>query len=122
MVLLAIWSARPDAAAAATDRPNIVFIVTNGQSIGDFGATGNPVIDTPNLDRLAEQSASAERFYVEPVCSPTRASLMTGRYHYRTRVVDTWLGRSMMEPDEVTVARFSATPATPPVSRRKRIS
>ncbi len=91
-------------AAARGDRPNIVLIMTDDQGYGDFGATGNPVIHTPHLDALARGSATMSRFYVSPVCSPTRASLMTGRYNYRTRVVDTWVGRSMMEPDEVTIA------------------
>ena len=45
-----------------------------------------------------------DTFYVSPVCSPTRASLMTGRYNYRTRLVDTFKGRSMMEPEEITIA------------------
>ena len=47
-------------------------------------------------------------FYVSPVCSPTRACLMTGRYNYRTRCIDTWLGRSMMDPGETTVAEVLA--------------
>ena len=45
-----------------------------------------------------------KNFYVSPVCSPTRSSLMTGRYNYRTGVVDTFQGRSMMHPDEITIA------------------
>lgn len=82
--------------------------MTDDQGYGDFGALGNPVLDTPHFDRLAEESARLTNFYVSPVCSPTRASLLTGRYAYRTRVVDTWRGRSMMEPDEVTVAEVLA--------------
>lgn len=82
----------------------MVVIMTDDQGYGDLGVTGNPVIDTPNMDRLARESASMSNFYVAPVCSPTRAGLMTGRYHYRTRVVDTFKGRSMMEPEETTLA------------------
>ena len=84
--------------------PNVILVMTDDQGYGDFGATGNELIRTPNLDAMAERSATMTTFYVSPVCSPTRASLMTGRYNYRTRVVDTWIGRSMMEPNEVTVA------------------
>ncbi len=90
--------------AAEVSRPNIVVIMPDDQGYGDHGVTGNSVIRTPNIDALAQDSASMSDFYVCPVCSPTRASLMTGRYHYRTRVVDTFKGRSMMEPEEVTVA------------------
>jgi arylsulfatase/arylsulfatase A len=92
------------AAAPATDRPNIVLIITDDQGYGDLGITGNPVLDTPNIDALARGGATMTKFYVSPVCSPTRASLMSGRYNYRTRVVDTFKGRSMMDPGEVTVA------------------
>ena len=84
--------------------PNVILIMTDDQGYGDLGVTGNPVIRTPNIDALARRSASMSTFYVSPVCSPTRASLMTGRYNYRTRVVDTYMGRAMMEPEEVTVA------------------
>ncbi len=86
--------------------PNIVLVMTDDQGYGDFGFAGNPVIETPHLDALAAQSAQVERFYVSPVCTPTRASLMTGRYNYRTRAIDTYIGRAMMEPEEVTVAEM----------------
>jgi len=89
-------------------RPNVILILTDDQGHGDMGFNHNPKIHTPNLDRLARESVRFERFHVNPVCSPTRASLMTGRYYYRTGVVDTYLGRSMMFPDEVTVAQMLA--------------
>ena len=88
----------------AAERPNIVLIMTDDQGIGDLGITGNPVLETPHLDALARAGTWMKNFYVSPVCSPTRASLMTGRYNYRTRVVDTFKGRSMMDPAEVTIA------------------
>ncbi|MEM6258627.1 MAG: arylsulfatase [Planctomycetota bacterium] len=85
-------------------KPNIIVIITDDQGYGDFGITGNSVLDTPNLDRFAMQSTRFDRFYVSPVCTPTRASLMTGRYHQRTGAVDTWKGRSMMRAGELTLA------------------
>ncbi len=91
-------------AATTPSRPNVVLIMTDDQGSGDFGAAGNRVIETPNIDAMAGRSATMSTFYVSPVCSPTRACLMTGRYNYRTRCIDTWLGRSMMEPSETTVA------------------
>ena len=93
-------------AGGNAERPNIVLVMTDDQGYGDFGFTGNPVIRTPHLDALAAQSAQVERFYVSPVCTPTRASLMTGRYNYRTRAIDTYIGRAMMEPEEVTIAEM----------------
>jgi arylsulfatase A-like enzyme len=92
----------------ADTRPNVILILTDDQGHGDLGFHHNPMIRTPNLDRLAREGVRFERFHVNPVCSPTRASLMTGRYYYRTGVVDTFLGRSMMHPDEVTIAQMLA--------------
>ena len=80
--------------------------MTDDQGYGDFGFMGNPVIRTPNLDAMSERSAMMERFHVSPVCAPTRANLMTGRYNYRTRAIDTYIGRAMMEPEEVTMAEL----------------
>ena len=92
--------------SAAGTRPNVVLIMSDDQGGGDYGFLGNPVIRTPNLDALAGKSGLLSQFYVSPVCAPTRASLMTGRYNYRTRCIDTYLGRAMMDPDEVTVAEM----------------
>lgn len=92
--------------ASRTAPPNVILIMTDDQGHGDLGSHGNPVIRTPHLDQLAKESVRFEQFYVSPVCAPTRASLMTGRYNYRTGVVDTWLGRAMMHGDEVTVAEM----------------
>jgi arylsulfatase A-like enzyme len=85
-------------------RPNIVLFVSDDQGFGDLSLHGNPVLKTPSLDRIAQEGAEFTQFHVNPVCSPTRASLLTGRYYYRTGVVDTYLGRSMMFNDEVTIA------------------
>src|SRR5262245_45701761 len=93
----------------SSGRPNILLIITDDQGYGDLGFNGNPKIRTPNLDKFARQSVALQSFYVSPVCSPTRASLLTGRYNYRTGVVDTYLGRSLMYPDEVTLAEMLAS-------------
>lgn len=90
--------------AAANRPPNIVLIMTDDQGYGDLGITGNPVLETPHIDGLARAGGTMSTFYVSPVCSPTRAALLTGRYNYRTRVLDTFKGRSMLEPSETTLA------------------
>ena len=87
-------------------QPNVLVILTDDQGFAELGVTGNPVVQTPNIDRLARESVSLTSFNVMPVCSPTRACLMTGRYNYRTGVVDTYIGRSLMHPDETTVAQM----------------
>lgn len=99
-----------DATARAVEarRPNILLIMTDDQGYGDLGFHGNPRIQTPRLDQFAREGVRMKNFCVSPVCAPTRASLMTGRYNYRTRVVDTYIGRAMMDPDETTLAEVLA--------------
>jgi arylsulfatase A-like enzyme len=99
-------AAQEEPAPAAAHRPNVLVIMTDDQGYGDLACNGNPVVRTPNLDRLCNESVRLTNFYVSPVCSPTRASLLTGRHGYRTGVVDTFLGRSMMHADEVTLAEM----------------
>ena len=91
---------------AAAERPNIVLIMTDDQGYGDLGVHGNPDIDTPRLDRFASESLAMDRFYVNPLCSPTRASLMTGRYYLRTGILHTSRGAAKMWGDEVTIAEI----------------
>ena len=88
----------------AQDRPNVILIMSDDQGIGDFGINGNPIVQTPFIDQMARNSVSMSRFYVNAVCSPTRASLMTGRWSYRTGVTDTFKGRSIMNSEETTIA------------------
>lgn len=87
-------------------RPNVILVMTDDQGYGDLSLFGNPYLKTPNMDAVGREGVQFTQFQVSPVCSPTRSSLMTGRYNYRTGIVDTFLGRSMMYPDEVTVAEI----------------
>ncbi len=70
----------------AADRPNVVVILTDDQGWGDLSLNGNTNLETPVIDRLAADGASFDRFFVCPVCSPTRAEFLTGRYHPRAGV------------------------------------
>jgi arylsulfatase A-like enzyme len=93
------------AQAQAVEGPlNVIVIVTDDQGYGDYGFMGNPHVRTPHLDRLAAASPQVDRFYVSPVCSPTRAALMTGRYAYRTGLIATNTGQSEMDARETTLA------------------
>lgn len=87
-------------------RPNVIVIMSDDQGGGDYGFMGNDLIRTPNLDNVVAQGGLLTNFYVSPVCAPTRASLMTGRYNYRTRCIDTYVGRAMMDTEETTVAEY----------------
>ena len=94
------------ARAAAPTPPNIVLIMTDDQGYGDLGSTGNPIVKTPHLDRLAAESSQLTDYHVAPTCSPTRAALLTGRWTNRTGVWHTVNGRSMLRENEVTVAQM----------------
>ena len=84
--------------------PNLVFVITDDQGYGDLGCTGNPIIQTPNLDALAENSVRLQNLHVGPTCSPTRAGIMTGHYCNSAGVWHTIGGRSLLRSDEVTMA------------------
>jgi arylsulfatase A-like enzyme len=71
------------AAAAAAAKPNVVIIIVDDMGYADVGFNNAQDIKTPNIDRIAKGGARLSQFYVQPVCSPTRAALMTGRYPMR---------------------------------------
>ncbi|QDT01979.1 Arylsulfatase precursor [Rubripirellula lacrimiformis] len=93
-------------ATVLAGRPNVVFVISDDQGYGDLGCTGNPIIKTPNIDRLASQSSGLSDYHVAPTCSPTRCSLLTGHWTNRTGVWHTIMGRSMLRENEVTVGQM----------------
>ena len=86
-------------------KPNIIIILTDDQGWGDLRINGNTNLQTPNIDQLAESGARFNNFFVSPVCSPTRAEFLTGRYHPRTGVYSTSAGGERMDLDEQTIAQ-----------------
>ena len=84
-------------------KPNVVVILTDDQGWGDLSLHGNKNLQTPNIDSLARDGASFDRFYVCPVCSPTRAEFLTGRYHPRCGVYSTSAGGERLDLDERTI-------------------
>jgi arylsulfatase A-like enzyme len=89
-----------------TPPPNIILILTDDQGWGNLSMTGNTNLSTPNIDQLARDGVFLERFYVSPVCSPTRAELLTGRYHVRGGVWSTGAGGERLDLDETTIAEI----------------
>lgn len=89
---------------AAHQKPNVVLILTDDQGWGDLSYNGNKNLSTPHIDAIARQGASFSNFYVSPVCSPTRAELLTGRYHLRGGVKSTSAGGERLDLDETTIA------------------
>ncbi len=90
-------------------QPNILLIMMDDMGWGDLQSHGNEIADTPNLDALAQAGLEAEQFCVSPVCSPTRASVLTGRYYPRTGVSLTGRGYETIRADEVTLADMLAS-------------
>lgn len=88
-----------------TRKPNVLLILTDDQGWGDVTSHGNDIIDTPVMDSLAASGARFDRFFVSPVCAPTRASLLTGRYHPRTGVHGVTRAYETMRSNEVTLAQ-----------------
>ncbi|MFO0844301.1 MAG: sulfatase-like hydrolase/transferase [Gemmataceae bacterium] len=98
LVLLAVTAAAP------TARPNVVVVLADDQGWGDLSVNGNTNLHTPNIDSLARDGARFDRFFVQPVCSPTRAELLTGRYHPRGGVRHVTSGGERLDLDEKTLA------------------
>src|SRR6187401_3412452 len=90
--------------AVAADKPNILIVLTDDQGWGDLSVHGNTNLSTPNVDSLAKDGALFDRFFVCPVCSPTRAEFLTGRYHVRGGVFSTSTGGERLDLDERTIA------------------
>lgn len=87
-----------------TKSPNVILILTDDQGWGDLSISGNKDISTPNIDQLALNGVRFDRFYVSPVCSPTRAEILTGRHHVRTGVYDVSKGGERIDLDEEIIA------------------
>lgn len=90
-------------------QPNVLLIICDDLAYGDLPCHGNPHRRSGRLDQLHHESTRLTQYRSGPMCSPARASLMTGRHYYRTGVVDTSAGRAMMYPDEVTMAEVART-------------
>ncbi len=84
--------------------PNVVLIMTDDQGYGDVSINGHPILETPNMDKIATQGIRFSDFHVNSYCAPTRASLLTGRDYRRVGVWHTFGGRNWLFEDEITMA------------------
>jgi arylsulfatase A-like enzyme len=86
-------------------RPNILFLLIDDQGYGDFSCNGNPILKTPNMDRLATNGVRFSDFHVSPTCSPTRSALMSGRHEFLNGITHTILERERMSLKTITLAQ-----------------
>jgi len=92
--------------SAAERKPNVLVILTDDQGWGDLSLHGNSNLATPAIDSIARDGAQVERFFVQPVCSPTRAEFFTGRWHLRGGVRNVTSGGERLNLDERTIAEI----------------
>ncbi|WP_298946163.1 arylsulfatase [uncultured Polaribacter sp.] len=84
-------------------KPNIIFVMTDDQGMGDFSCMGNEVVKTPNIDAFYDKSTRFTEYHVSPTCAPTRAALMSGAHEFRSGVTHTILERERMALDIYTL-------------------
>lgn len=104
LVTVALAAALPVAGGSTARPPNIVLVIADDQGWGDLSVHGNANLSTPRIDSLARDGARFQHFYVSPVCAPTRAELLTGRYHPRGGVYGTSARAERLDLDESTLA------------------
>ncbi len=89
---------------APAKTPNLVVFLADDAGWGDYGFSGNQQANTPRIDSIAREGVSLDRFYVCPVCAPTRAEFLTGRYHPRGGVRGVSTGQERLDLQERTLA------------------
>lgn len=94
------------AAGRSRKEPNVILLIVDDMGYGDIAAHGNPVVKTPNFDRLHNESARLTNFAVSPSCSPTRAALMTGRHEFLSNVSHTVHPMKSLDPKATTMAQI----------------
>lgn len=105
-LVLSLLLCSPAIAKSVRDhRPNIVFILTDDQGYGDLSVHGNPILKTPNLDRLHNESLRFTNWFNSPTCAPTRSALLTGRHEFRNGITHTILERERLDPRATTLAQ-----------------
>src|ERR1043165_3280697 len=109
LLALLVALTAPALFAAESAKPNIVFVLTDDQGFGDISAHGNPILQTPNIDRLRAESVRFTDFHVSPTCSPTRSALHTGRHEFKNGVTHTIYERERLTLNATTIAQVLKT-------------
>src|SRR5215211_5921758 len=111
LIVVATFSsrARAEPPKSAAHQPNIIFILTDDQSYGDLSCHGNPILKTPNIDRLHAEGVRFTDFHVSPTCAPTRSALMTGRHEFKNGVTHTILERERLTRKATTLPQVLKT-------------
>ena len=94
------------AAAPAADKPNVILILADDQGYADLSCHGHPILKTPHLDRLHGESVRFVDFHAAPMCTPTRAQLMTGFDAMRTGAYNVSSGRATLRREFPTAAEI----------------
>jgi arylsulfatase A-like enzyme len=107
-IALPAWRVSAAAAAAAAKKPSVIIVLTDDQGYGDLSCHGNPVLKTPCLDKLHQQSIRLTDFHVTPMCTPTRGQIMTGQDALRNGAFCVCSGRTFIRGGTSTMAEIFA--------------
>jgi len=100
-LIVALWAL---VGGLSADRPNVIIVMTDDQGYGELSVHGNPILDTPHLDKLHRQSLRLEDYHVAPMCTPTRGQLLTGLDAARNAAINVSAGRTLLRAELPTMA------------------
>lgn len=106
VIVFALLAFLQPSVRAAQTQPNVILLLTDDQGYGDLERHGHPLLKTPHMNRLYDESVRFENFYVSPSCSPTRAALLTGMHEFRNGVTHTVTPREHLYKDAVTLPQL----------------
>lgn len=109
IVLITLGLGLSSIMADGAERPNIILVMPDDVGYGDYTCLGNPIVRTPAVDAFKKQSLLFTNFHVSPTCSPTRASLMSGRHEFKNGVTHTILERERMSLKTFTLPQMLKT-------------
>ncbi|TZF82257.1 arylsulfatase [Pedobacter sp. BS3] len=103
LLILAVVFTTVKATEPPTQRPNVIIVLSDDQGYGDLSCYGNPVLETPALDKLHNESVSFSNFHVSPQCTPSRGELMSGLDALHNKASSVGAGRGIIRRDVITM-------------------